>query len=83
MISSQLSHRVPEFDELINEEDPDFEHSGLDRSSVIRIGRLAVVGRNILLGAIGEIDKSRLTRIQNRLSDWIKGTNQSLSKKTT
>ena len=43
MISSQIRHYVPEFDELVQEDDPDFVESGLKVSSVIRIGRLAVV----------------------------------------
>lgn len=74
MISSQISQLIPEFDEILSEEDTDFEHSGLKESSVIRISRLAVVDRSVLLGAVGEIDTQRLTRIKHRLSNWIKGT---------
>ena len=55
MISSQLSQGISSFDEIISEEDNDFIGSGLQFSSVIRIGRLAVVDKNILAGAIGEI----------------------------
>jgi len=72
MISSQLSQKVPSFDEVISVEDNDFISSGLKFSSVIRIGRLAVVHKSILAGAIGEIGTDRLTRIKNRLSDWLK-----------
>jgi len=52
MISSQLSQQIPGFDEVIKEEDADFEQSGLKTSSVVRISRLAVVNRNILLGSM-------------------------------
>jgi mRNA interferase MazF len=52
MISSQLRHAVPNFDEIIREDDPDFAESGLKVSSVMRIGRLAVVQGDILLGSI-------------------------------
>ncbi len=74
MISSQLSQQVAEFDEVINEEDTDFEQSGLKISSVIRISRLAVVDRNVLLGSIGNIGTERLSLIKDRLSDWLKST---------
>lgn len=74
MISSQLSQQIPSFDEVLNQDDPDFERSGLKTSSIIRVGRLAVVERSILLGAIGEIDSQRLIRIKSRLSAWITGT---------
>ena len=54
MISSQRRHALPEFDEIVREDDSDFGDSGLKVASVIRIGRLAVVQREILLGAIGQ-----------------------------
>jgi mRNA interferase MazF len=73
MISSQLSQEVSSFDEIISGEDSDFTSSGLKFASVIRIGRLAVVHKTILVGAIGEISADRLARIKNRLSDWLIG----------
>lgn len=73
MISSQFSQEVPDFDELISEKDDDFISSGLKQASLIRIARLAVVEKNILLGAIGEIGTARLRRIKGKLSDWLIG----------
>ena len=73
MISSQLSREFSSFDEIISEEDSDFTSSGLKFASVIRIGRLAVVHKTILVGNIGEISTDRLTRIKNRLSNWLIG----------
>ena len=73
MILSQLSQEVSSFDEIISEEDIDFTSSGLKFASVIRIGRLAVVHETILVGNIGEISTDRLTRIKNRLSNWLIG----------
>jgi len=73
MISSQLSQRLPAFDEIISEKDEDFLQSGLKQASVIRIARLAVVHKAILSGAIGEIRAGRLQRIKKTLSDWIIG----------
>jgi mRNA interferase MazF len=43
MVSSQLSQETPGFDEIISPEDLDFKDSGLKLTSLIRIGRLAVL----------------------------------------
>jgi mRNA interferase MazF len=53
MISSQTRQYVAGFDEIIQENDTDFGESGLKVTSVIRVGRLAVVSGEILIGAIG------------------------------
>lgn len=71
MISSQTHQAVPEFDEIVQEDDSDFTSSGLKVSSVIRTGRLAVVQGEILLGAIGQIAPERLERIKKHLADWL------------
>jgi mRNA interferase MazF len=71
MISSQTRHCVEEFDEIIQTADADFSRSGLKVPGVVRVGRLAVVRGEILLGATGEIDSERLRRIKARLARWI------------
>lgn len=71
MITSQIRHYIPEFDEIIQEGEPDFVESGLKAPSIIRVGRLAVVNGEILLGSIGEIDIERLRRVKEHLSKWI------------
>ena len=71
MISSQVRHYIPEFDEIVREEVLDFATTGLKVASVIRVGRLAVVEADILLGAAGEIATDRLQRIKMRLSQWL------------
>jgi len=71
MISSQTRHLTPGFDELIQEGDADFPQSGLKAASVIRVGRLAVVDGEILLGAIGQIAPERLMRVKEHLSMWL------------
>jgi mRNA interferase MazF len=71
MISSQIRRYVPGFDEVVQETDADFAGSGLKVSSVIRVGRLAVVEGEILLGAIGQIPSERLQRIKSRLAKWL------------
>ena len=71
MISSQIRHYIPQFDELIQETDSDFALSSLKSASVIRVGRLAVVQGRVLLGATGYISPERLQRIKNHLAEWI------------
>jgi len=73
MISSQLPQQIPEFDEVVRDEDTDFGRSGLKTSSVIRISRLAVINKKELLGFIGNIDSERLVAIKKKLSAWIMG----------
>jgi mRNA interferase MazF len=70
MISSQRQHYIAEFDEMIDENAPDFSDSGLKTTSVIRIGRLAVVDAHLLNGSIGEISTERLKRIKTKLATW-------------
>jgi mRNA interferase MazF len=73
MVSTNLSHQIDGFDEIIAPEDRDFKESGLKAPSLFRVSRLAVVDKSILLGNIGNISTDRLARIKNTLSDWIKG----------
>jgi len=76
MISSQIRHCIPDFDELIQTTDDDFAESGLKLTSVIRVGRLAVVEGEMLLGAIGQIAPERLQRIKRHLAEWLKSSQQ-------
>ena len=74
MVSSHLEQGVPDFDEIITPDDLDFKECGLKVPSLIRIGRLAVVEGDILLGKLGQIDVQRLLRIKQKLARWIQGT---------
>ena len=71
MISSQTRQYIAGFDEIIQEDDADFGESGLKVTSVIRVGRLAVVSGEILIGAIGQISTERLSRVKKHLADWL------------
>ena len=71
MVSSQTRQYIAGFDEIVKEDDEDYKQSGLKVTSVIRVGRLAVVSGDILLGAIGEISSERLKRIKKNLSNWL------------
>jgi mRNA interferase MazF len=72
MVSSNLGQALPDFDEVLLEDAEDFQSSGLKRSSVIRISRLAVVEKSQLMGTIGQIPTYRLQRVRRRLTDWLK-----------
>jgi len=74
MISSQLRHYVQDFDEIVHEDSEDFATSGLKASSLVRVGRLAVVDETIMMGAVGEIGPERMERIKSRLANWILST---------
>ena len=71
MISSQTRHYLPNFDEIIQEGDSDFAQSGLKLESVIRVGRLAVIEGESLLGEIGRISGERFKRIKSQLAKWM------------
>jgi mRNA interferase MazF len=72
MISTQLQHAVAGFDEIVDPTEGDFQISGLKSASVIRVGRLAVVAADMLLGAIGDINNDRLRRIGQNIAAWVK-----------
>ncbi len=70
-ISSQLSQRVLNFDEIINLNDRDFRQSGLVQPSLIILGFLTVLSTKTLMGSIGSILPVRLERLQKTLSDYL------------
>ncbi len=71
MISTQLNRGIKGFNDILHCDDEDFVSSGLKKTSLIRLGRLAVVDRDILVGSIGTISNKRLKRLKNRLINWI------------
>ena len=71
MISFRIYQYNEKLDEIITPKDKDFQNSGLKTESVIRVSRLAVVGKEILVGRIGKISSERLKRIKERLAKWI------------
>lgn len=67
-ISTQLHQAVPEFDEIISKGDADFADSGILSSSVIRLGFLAVLPSQRIVGAIGQVAPDRHARLLRILS---------------
>ena len=57
--------------EIILSSDSDFSQSGLKLESGIRVGRLAVIDGELLLGEVWQISSERTKRIKNKLAGWI------------
>lgn len=72
-VSTQVHHYVKDFDELISPDDADFAESGLLSESLIRLGFLAVLPRNSIVGTIGKIAPERHTRLLKGLSKHLTG----------
>ncbi len=70
-ISTQLHQAVPEFDDAISKTDKDFERSGLLAPSVIRLGFLAILPSQRILGVIGQIAPDRHARVLRTLSSHL------------
>lgn len=71
-ISSQVQQEVAGFDEVIRPGHGDFRGSGLKAASLIRLGFLAVVPANQLLGIIGSISKTRHQLLLERLAEFLR-----------
>lgn len=70
-ISTQLQQQVIGFDEVVRQQDNDFPASGLVTDSVIRLGFLALIPRNQIIGSIGSIDASRHKQLLSNLSNYL------------
>jgi mRNA interferase MazF len=67
-VSTQLDDLQPDWDELLSPSDPDFVSSGLHRMSAVRLSYLCAVEAREIVGAIGRVDPSRLSRLRGRLA---------------
>ena len=70
-ISTQLHQYVMNFDDIISPGDEDFNTSGLQLKSLIRVGFLAVLPRKRILGSIGSISSERHKRLLRKLCDYL------------
>jgi mRNA interferase MazF len=70
-ISTQLQQQVPGFDEIIRLQDPDFSGSGLLTDSLIRLGFLAIIPRQKIIGSIGAISQARHKKLLQNLSHYL------------
>jgi len=70
-VSTQLQQYIDQFDEMIKTSDSDFKSSGLLSESLIRLGFLAVLPVNKIIGSIGTISPERHKRLLKRLCDYL------------
>jgi mRNA interferase MazF len=67
-VSTQLRQAVPGFGEVISRRDADFAPAGFLADSVIRLGFLAVLPPQKIVGAIGRLAAERHVRLLKNLS---------------
>lgn len=67
-VSTQLHQKVKDFDILLDSEEAYFPATGLFKSSIIRLGFLAVLPSAQILGKIGEVP----TDIRNRALEMLR-----------
>lgn len=70
-ISSRLQQRVDSFDQIISPGDADFKASGLLKESLIRLGFLAVLPQNRIIGSIGSISTERHNHLLQTLREYL------------
>lgn len=71
MISAQLQQHITGLDDIVDIAAADFAQTGLTKTSVIRVSRLAVVSQSIFLGKIGSVSPQRLSHITTSLAQWL------------
>jgi mRNA interferase MazF len=70
-VSTQLQQEVAGFDEIVAPAHADFRQSGLKVPSLIRLGFLAVLPSDRLLGVLGSISSERHDRLVQRLGAFL------------
>lgn len=70
-VSTQLQQEVAGFDDIIAPSDLDFSGSGLKAASLIRLGFLAVLPEDHMLGILGAVSAERHRALMSRLSGFL------------
>jgi len=71
LVSTQTQHYIDGVDELLDNDVPDYQKSGVKTKSIIRIGQLLTTDKKNFVGEIGSISKARLKRIQANISKYV------------
>jgi len=71
LITSRAYQAIPDFDEIIEADAPDFALSGLKVRSVIRLARLVTVEASVINARLGEIGSQRILAVRKRLGTWL------------
>jgi mRNA interferase MazF len=68
-ISSRVPEALSSTEILIHEDHEEFAKTGLKRSSVVRLDKVATVSKSLMLGEIGEIGESLRGEINLKLRE--------------
>ncbi len=68
-ISSKIPPELSSTDVLISEEHEEFAGTGLKRTSLVKLDKIATISRDLLIGEIGEIGKSLKTEVNKKLQE--------------
>lgn len=71
LITSRVHQAVPQFDEIIELSDSDYNSTGLKARSVVRLARLTTVEASIVSARLGHVSAKRLQQIRKRVIDWL------------
>lgn len=71
LITSRDYQAVPQFDEILDPTEIDFELTGLKTRSIIRLAQLASVEPSVISARLGCISSKRLQNIKDRLIKWL------------
>jgi len=69
---SGLHDQHPDFEVVLPETVPEFDKTGLEKESLIRTSRLAVVHPSVFTGKLGTLPTETLNNIRTRLAEWIR-----------
>lgn len=72
-ISTQLHLEVKHFDLILREDDQEFESTGLKTDSLIRLGYITTVAKNLIPGKIGQITEDQFEVLIERLTEFLRG----------
>ena len=71
LISSRIYQAIPDFDEIIEPSDIDYDDTGLKVRSVVRLARLATVEPSVINACLGHISPERFHTIRRKLVNWL------------
>lgn len=71
-ISTQLQQKVDGFDRLLEADAHYFPQTGLQKTSLVRLGFLVVVPKVQIVGSIGEVPDVMLQELLQTLSDFLR-----------
>ena len=74
LITSREYQAMPQFDEILDPAEMDFDLTGLKTRSVIRLARLASVEPSLISARLGHISSERFQAIKSRLIKWLQET---------